>query len=199
MTRYLRTGLFLASLVFLAKTTAFAQTSGEDLYREWVDYRDGEISVDFDQTPVQFALYAIHAKTGFQIVMPAMSEAKAVSFRVSRQALEPAMRSLISRIGYKNFALMYDDTGRPHRAIILGGQPIAAESSAAAAVAKNEPAAQPLSTDERAKLQKELERWNELKQEERGRIEDRLKTLPESEEREQLVKAYGRQVLGLDK
>jgi hypothetical protein len=96
MTRYLRTGLFLASLVFLAKTTAFAQTSGEDLYREWVDYRDGEISVDFDQTPVQFALYAIHAKTGFQIVMPAMSEAKAVSFRVSRQALEPAMRSLIS-------------------------------------------------------------------------------------------------------
>jgi len=94
---------------------------------------------------------------------------------------------------------MYDDTGRPHRAIILGSQPITAEPGAAAAVAKNEPAAQPLSTDERAKLQKELERWNELKQEERGRIEDRLKTLPESEEREQLVKAYGRQVLGLDK
>ena len=84
-------------------------------------------------------------------------------------------------------------------ATILGSQPITAEPGAAAAVAKNEPAAQPLSTDERAKLQKELERWNELKQEERGRIEDRLKTLPESEEREQLVKAYGRQVLGLDK
>jgi hypothetical protein len=155
--------------------------------------------VDFDQTPVQFALYAIHAKTGFQIVMPAMSEAKAVSFRVSRQALEPAMRSLISRIGYKNFALMYDDSGRPHRAIILGSQPITAEPSAGAAVVKNEPAAQPLSTDERGKLQKDLERWNDLKQEERGRIEDRLKSLPESEEREQLVQAYGRQVLGLAK
>jgi len=171
MTIYLRTGFFLAFLAIFAGTPAFAQTSNDDVYREWVDYRDGEISVDFDQTPVQFALYAIHAKTGFQIVMPAMSEAKAVSFRVSRQALEPAMRSLISRIGYKNFALMYDDTGRPHRAIILGSQPITAEPGAAAAVAKNEPAAQPLSTDERAKLQKELERWNELKQEERGRIE----------------------------
>src|SRR5437762_1197851 len=134
MTIYLRTGFFLAFLAIFAGTPAFAQTSNDDVYREWVDYRDGEISVDFDQTPVQFALYAIHAETG-----------------------------------------------------------------AAAAVAKNEPAAQPLSTDERAKLQKELERWNELKQEERGRIEDRLKTLPESEEREQLVKAYGRQVLGLDK
>ncbi len=196
MTIYLRTGFFLASLVFFAGTSAFAQTSGDDLYREWVDYRDGEISVDFDQTPVQFALHAIHAKTGFHIVMPATSETKAVSFRVNRQALEPAMRSLISRIGYKNFAFMYDDSGRPHRAIILGSQPIAAEPTA---VAKDEPAAQPLSTDERAKLQKDLERWNELKQEERGRIEDRLKSLPESEEREQLVKAYGRQILGLAK
>ena len=44
-----------------------------------------------------------------------------------------------------------------------------------------------------------MERWNELKQEERGRIEDRLKSLPESEEREQLVKVYGRQILGLAK
>ena len=34
------------------------------------DYRDGEISLTFDQTPVPFALHAIHAKTGFQIVIP---------------------------------------------------------------------------------------------------------------------------------
>jgi hypothetical protein len=46
-------------------------------------------------------------------------------------------------------------------------------------------------------LQKDLARWGELKQEERGRIEDRLKTLPPSEEREQLVKEYGRKLLGI--
>jgi hypothetical protein len=44
-----------------------------------------------------------------------------------------------------------------------------------------------------------LERWTELKQEERGRIEDRLKNLPASETRELLVAEYGRQVLGLTK
>jgi hypothetical protein len=154
--------------------------------------------VDFEQTPVQFALLAIHAKTGFQIVMPATSAAKAVSFRVNRQPLEPTVRSLISKIGYENFAFVYDDSGRPNRAIILGSQPVTA-AEASAVVAKKETPAQPLSTEERAKLQKDLERWNELKQEERGRIEDRLKSLPESEEREQLVKAYGLQILGLAK
>jgi hypothetical protein len=48
-------------------------------------------------------------------------------------------------------------------------------------------------------LHKDLARWSDLKQEERGRIEDRLKNLPPSEEREQLVKEYGQQVLGLSK
>ena len=60
-----------------------------------------------------------------------------------------------------------------------------------------EPIARPLTTDEREKIHKALERWSDLKQEERGRIEDRLKTLPPSEEREQLVAEYGRQILGI--
>jgi hypothetical protein len=197
MNTYWRTGFFLVSLAFAVAAPTFAETASDDFYREWVDYRDGEISVDFDQTPVQFALHAIHAKTGFQIVMPSASETKAVSFRVSRQALEPAMRSLISRIGYKNFAFMYDDSGRPHRAIILGGQPVVTPEPSTM-VAKNESPAQ-LSGDERTKLQKDLERWNELKQEERGRIEDRLKNLPASDEREELVREYGKQVLAIKK
>ena len=60
-----------------------------------------------------------------------------------------------------------------------------------------EPVVEPLRAQERAQLQKELDRWAELKQEDRGRIEERLKTLPPSEDREQLVKEYGRQLLGI--
>jgi hypothetical protein len=48
-------------------------------------------------------------------------------------------------------------------------------------------------------MQKDLERWSELKQEERGRIEDRLKNLPESDERDQLIKLYGTQILAITK
>jgi hypothetical protein len=57
----------------------------------------------------------------------------------------------------------------------------------------------PLTLDERQQLKRDLDRWTELKQEERGRIEDRLKTLPTSDDREILVREYGRQLLGLNK
>ena len=172
------------------------QTSGDD-YRQWVDYRDGEISIAFDQTPVQFALHAIQVKTGLQIVIPSTSETAVVNLRLHRQALEPALRSFISTVGFKNFALMYDGSGRPHRAVVLRAQPVAVDENVA--VVKNDQSIQPLTLDEREKLQKELDRWAELKQEERGRIEDRLRNLPASEEREQLVKEYGRQILSLAK
>ena len=69
-------------------------------------------------------------------------------------------------------------------------------ADARAAAAKNEKL---LSADERDKMQKYLERWSELKQEERGRIEDRLKNLPESDERDQLINVYGTQILAITK
>ncbi|HEV8722919.1 MAG TPA: hypothetical protein VGW77_20075 [Candidatus Binatia bacterium] len=197
MKKHLRIGFLASALIPWSITTALAQSSSDDFYRQWVDYRDGEISVAFDQTPVHFALYALQAKTGFQIVIPSTTETRVVNLRLHRQQLEPAVRSLISTIGFKNFALMYDGSGRPHRAVVLGAQPVALDESIVAV--KNEPAAQPLTVEERDRIQKSLERWAELKQEERGRIEDRLKNLPESEEREQLVKEYGRQILGLAK
>ncbi|HEY2917711.1 MAG TPA: hypothetical protein VGK77_01825 [Candidatus Binatia bacterium] len=188
-------GFLVSTLIAWSVTTAMAETSGDDFYRQWVEFRDGEISIAFDQIPVQFALHALQAKTGFQIVIPSTGEARLVNLRLHRQPLEPAVRSLISTIGFKNFALMYDGSGRPHRAIVLGAQPATVDESAV----KSAPAVQPLTVEERDRLQKDLDRWAELKQEERGRIEDRLKNLPISEERERLVKEYGRQILGLSK
>jgi hypothetical protein len=195
MKKHLRVGFLVSALIPWNNTVA-AQTSNEDFYRQWVDYRGGEISMAFDQTPVQFALHAIHAKTGFQIVIPSTTETKVVNLRLQRQPLEPAVRSLISTIGFKNFALMYDGDGRPLSAVVVGSRPLALDSSA---TIKSEPAVEGLTVEQTNKLQKDLERWTELKQEERGRIEDHLKNLPASETRELLVAEYGRQVLGLTK
>ena len=188
--------LLMAVLNLSWNSPVLAQSESEDFYRPWVDYRDGEISVDFERTPIDFALYAIQAKTGFQILIPSASNTKLVNLRLQRQPLEPAVRSLISNIGYRNFAMLYDEQGRPRRAVVLNAQPEVV--NVAAETVKAEPAA-PLSKEERDNLQKDLEHWSELKQEERGRIEDRLKSLPESEDREQLVILYGRQRLGLTK
>ena len=197
MKTYASIGLLLFGLIPWNGTTNAGESSGEDLYQQWIEYRDGKISISFNQMPVGFALYAIHAKTGFQIVIPSSGEIKMVNLKLDRQPFEPAMRSLISTIGYKNFALMYDGNGRPHRAVVLGAQPVAADANVAPA--KNEPTVQPLTAEEREKLQKDLERWSELTQEERGRVEDRLKNLAVSEEREELVREYGKQVLAIRK
>jgi hypothetical protein len=194
MKTYLRILPALAALILLSGESASGQTTEDEYYRQWVDFRDGEISVDFDQTPVVFALHAIHAKTGFQIVIPSPSQARVLNLRLRRQPLEPAIRSLISTIGYQNFALLYDASGRPNRAVVLGAQPVAAKVEE---VTQTEPSKQPLSAQEQEKLQQELTRWRELKQEERSRIEERLKDLPPSAGREQLVSEYGRRVLGI--
>lgn len=190
-------GLLVLLLISSNPGIGAAQSGGDDLYQEWVDYRNGEVALAFNQTPLRYALYAIQAKTGFQIVIPPNSEPKVVDLKLERQPFEPAMRALISTMGYNNFALLYDQDGRPRRAVVLGGR--YADDGNAAPTQKKEPAVEPLTAQEREKLQKDLARWPELNQEERGRIEDRLKTLPPSAEHEELVKEYGRQVLAVRK
>ena len=185
----------LVSTLFISP--AHSQSNDNDFYRPWVDYRNGAISLAFERTPIPFALSALHATTGFQIVIPPASDKKLINLKITEQPLEPAVRSFITSIGYKNFAVMYDDKGHPNRAVVLAVRPENTDESAV--VAKSEPKAESLSPEEQDKLQKDLERWNDLKQEERGRIEDRLKNLPQSDERDQLVKIYGKQILALTK
>lgn len=184
-------------LACLDTAAAAAQGLEETFYRQWVEYRDDQLSVAFDQTPVVVALQAIRQKTGFQFNLPSSADSKLLNLRLERSPLEPALYSLLSNIGFRNFALIYDERGRPNRAVVLGSQIDKAAGVPADSNQTTEVVVQPLNSEERDKLQKGLERWGELKQEERGRIEDRLKTLPPSEEREQLVKEYGRKLLGI--
>ena len=190
---------FALALAFSSVQRAFPQTIADTLYREHVEYEDGKISVDFDQTPLGVALNAIQIKTGLQITVPPTTESKFLNLRLSRLPLEPAVRSLIASIGFRNFALVYDEEGYPKRAVVLDARSEvrATPASASGTGSSAEPVIEPLRAQERAQLQKELEHWAELKQEDRSRIEERLKTLPPSEDREQLVKEYGRQLLGI--
>lgn len=191
---------WIVPLLLLAGKPVASQEIADTFYQEWVEYRDGEISMAFDQIPVELALDAIRVRTGLQIIVPLVTGNRLLSLQVNRLPLEPAVRSFISYIGFKNFALMYDDAGRPHRAVVLAA---ASDDNSSRLVAKaqpaqtNEPISLPLTATEREKIQKELGRWSELNREERGRIEDRLKALPPSEDREQLVAEYGRQLLGI--
>jgi hypothetical protein len=90
---------------------------------------------------------------------------------------------------------MYDENGRPQRAVVLAVPPVATVNP----IQNAEVAAAPVTLEERDQLKKDLERWNELKEDERSRVEERLKTLPSSDDREILVKEYGRQLLRIAK
>jgi hypothetical protein len=193
-------GSFVLLLALVGMQPAFAQ-SIEDAMYQWIDYRDGEISVAFDQAPLPVVLHIIHARTGVKIVLPSTAENQLLNLRLNRLPLEPALRSLLASIGFNNFAVMYDETGRPSTAVAVGALEDRTNFAANVSVAPDnkDPASQPLTLEERDRIKKDLERWTDLKKEERGRIEDRLKVLPASEERDQLVKEYGRQVLEIKK
>ena len=190
---------FALALAFLNVEPAFSQEVEDTLYRENVEYKDGKISIDFDQTPLEVALNAIQAKTGLQITVPPATESRLLNVRLSRLPLEPAVRSLIFSIGFRSFALVYNQEGLPIRAVVLEARPeVRVTPTADLRVDHSaEPVIEPLKAQERAELQKALERWGELRLEERSRIEERLKTLPPSEDRDELVKEYGRQLLGI--
>ena len=194
-----KVGMLSGLLAFIGGV-ASAQTTQESSSPQWVNYQNGEISLSFDQTPVLLALHVIREKTGLQFYLPPSAQSKLLNLRLERSRLEPAVHSLLSSVGFRNFALMYDEKGNPNRAVVLGAQVEEAartQADANSADGKVEPAPRPLTAEEHDRLQMDLKHWDDLNKEERGRVEDRLKTLPSSEEREQLVKEYGRKLLGL--
>jgi Protein of unknown function (DUF3106) len=198
---YSTIGLTLA-LALVPAGPAFAQVVDDLLYRERVEYQDGKVSFDFDQTPLEVALNAIHAKAGVQIIIPPAPEHKLLNLQLSQLPLEPAVRFLIASIGFRSFALMYDEKGLPRRAVVLAPRPEARTAPLADTKVDTRSVEAPLedlTPEERTQMQQELERWAELKQEDRSRIEHRLKGLSPSEDREQLLKEYARQLLGIKK
>jgi hypothetical protein len=187
-------GNALALLFLLVVPPAYPQSGDGESFREWVDYRDGVISVTFRQVSVEFAVNAIHAQSGFQIVVPPEAKSKTLSLYLSGVPVEVAMRSLISSIGFNSFAMTYDRAGRPLQAIILEARPAATD--VATSDKTPAPESPPLTAAEKEELSASLKRWDELSDDARGRIQDRLRSLPPSEEREELIKEYGRQLLG---
>src|SRR5688500_6917191 len=132
---------------------AVAQTSEEAFYPQWVEYRDDHISFAFDQIPVVVALQAFRQQTVFQFTLPSSADSKLLNLRLERSPLEPAVYSLLSNIGFRNFALIYDERGRPNRAVVLGSQ----VDRAAVVLADSSQTAEPLDPEERDTLQKGLE------------------------------------------
>lgn len=189
MRSFVKPGLSLILVLFVVTCPALSQSADEELFRPWVDYRDGAISVVFTQVPVEFAVNAIQARTGFQMVVPREAYGRTLNLRLRELPLESAVRSLILSIGFTSYAFTYDRSGRPVRAIILQARPAEIQTPA--------PEPQPLTAAEKHELSAALRSWNDLTGDARARIETRLRSLPPSDEREDMLKEYGRRMLGV--
>jgi type II secretory pathway component HofQ len=188
------TAYFLGFLIYFLSTPAAAQTPAE----QQVDYRDGKISMSFEQFPVEAAINAIRERTGLQIVLPHSSKNQLLSLQLNQSPIEPAVRLLVNSIGFRAFALLYDEKGQPYRAVVLDSQ--SEDQANESAMSKSADAlVQPLTPEERDRLQKQLELWSDLRSDARAKIEERLKSLPASTERDDLVREYGQQILGIKK
>jgi hypothetical protein len=106
------------------------------------------------------------------------------------------MRLFVQSLGFRGIALLYDESGRPYRAVAIDTQPEDKKSDPTGG-RLTDVANQKLTADERARLEKQLELWSDLRTEARTRIEDRLKSLPPSTERDDLLIQYARQILGI--
>src|SRR3970282_1054134 len=95
MNKTKRLGLILVFLVLWGAPAGYPQEFDDAFSHEAVKYRDGEISVAFEQTPVVVALNVIEASTGFQIIVPAAGEKNLVNLRLHRLPLEPGFRCFI--------------------------------------------------------------------------------------------------------
>jgi hypothetical protein len=195
MKSFAQVGFSLTLLIFFGFTSAYPQSAGDEYLRQWVEYRDGTISVIFRGVPVEFAVDEIHARTGFQIIVPPAANGRTLNLLLRGWPLEPAIRSLITSIGFRSFAFMYDRSGRPFRAVVLEVRPVDADATNLAP--NPAPELRPLAAGEKEQLSGALKTWNDLKDDARERIEDRLRSLPPSEDREELVREYGRQMLGI--
>ena len=184
--------LVLAASIQLLPTPVAAQAPAG----QRVDYRDGKISMSFEQFPVEAALNVIQARTGMQIILPPNSKNQLLSLQLNQLPIEPAVRLLVYSIGYRGFALLYDEQGKPYRAVVIDTR---SEANEPVTIRNSDVPAQALTADERDRMQKQIELWSDLKSEARGRIEDRLKSLPPSTERDDLLREYGRQILGIKK
>lgn len=85
----------------------------------WVKYRNGKLSMAFDQTPIEVALEAVRAKTGIRVNLPEDTRGKLLSVRVHPLPLEEAMCRLLWALGLDSFALLYDKNGQAQYLIVL--------------------------------------------------------------------------------
>ena len=193
--RILGTAFWL--LVFMFPLSALSE---DDFlpYQQFVKYDDDNVSLALNNVRASDAAQLMRSATGVMITLPTSTRSKTINLTLERAKMDQAIVSLLTALELNNSFLVYDRDGRLTDVIAL-------EKGAPQILNKSLPSDEPeqkteykeLTAPEREALVREFRLWSKLSADDRESIHARLKTIPRSKERDELVKEYVRLVLGV--
>lgn len=187
-------------IVCMRPSIAWTQDDFLD-YQQYVRYNNQDnISLALTNVRASDAVQLMHSATGVQITLPTPAQSKAVTLALDRARMDQAIESLLMALDLDNSFLVYDRNGHLTGVIALekeetqsarDSQPPEEKENKQKPVYKN------LTAPEREALVREFRLWPKLSAKDRDSIHARLKTIPPSKERDNLIKEYVRLVLGV--
>jgi hypothetical protein len=77
------------------------------------------VTAELDQAPVPEVVSAMRRATGVELVLPASTEGKSVTFSLERVPIEQFVRRLLQALDLGGFALVYESSGTVTRLIVV--------------------------------------------------------------------------------
>jgi hypothetical protein len=186
----------LALPLFFAFLPAAMATDDSFPSQQFVKYDKNSVSLAFNNLRAAEAAYLMRSTTGISIILPISTQSRTISLTLQDANVDQAVRSLLTALELNNSFLVYDRDGRLTGVIALEKAAIqpASEPQGPEEEMKNT-SYRELSVKELESILRAFGRWKELTAEEQKAIQARLKTIPPSKVREQVIREYVRQVL----
>jgi hypothetical protein len=185
--------LLIIALLLVPLARVFAI---DDFYpdQQFVKYEKDNVSIAFTNLRASEAASLMRSTTGIAISLPASIERKTINLTLHGEKLDQAVRYLLKSLELNNSFLIYDGAGRLTRVVALEKAAIRSISQESEDD-KKKTSYRELNVNEVESILRDFGRWSELTAEEQKTIHARLKTIPPSRVRDQIVQEYVRQVL----
>jgi hypothetical protein len=189
--------LFAASfLIYLFPAPAL---TSEEIFPEqqFLKYDREVVSVAFNNLRAADAAQWMRSTTGVAITLPTSAQTKRVNLRLESARVDFAVHSLLTALQLNNSFLVYGPDGHLTGAIALEKTVSRASLEGTFGEENKKQTSSEMTASEREALLRDFARWSEVSPEEQKAIQSRLKAIPASKERDQIVKEYVRLVLGI--
>jgi hypothetical protein len=187
--------LFLLTLALPAAPSAVFAI--DDLFpnQQFVRYEKDSVSLAFSNLRAAEAAYLMQSSTGIAITLPTSAQTRLINLTLERANVHQTVRALLAALDLNNSFLVYDRDGRLIGVIALEKVVRPHAEAEISPGEKRRTTYRELTAKEFESILRDLGRWTELTAQEQKLIHGRLKTIPPSKLRDQIIKEYVRQVL----